>query len=233
MEQRHSKHPLLWSRLRVSVCQQPSASTFLATQNLQLHTITYGHGCWVCSMYVWHRQCLIWEQYYTLPTYLRDHRASSRPLLVWTSDICTCHVAPRSTSEHLQEERLDKSVWDSTWPILSHQRTPYPRMYVCTFIILALVREKCHKRPQKVAQVTVCLRSVICCVHWMSTSALSALLPQTRNGSDTILGKRARIVWSVSTLWISDLQFSQHCREQWTKVTPSLVRALYVYSKVC
>ena len=159
MEQRHSKRPLLWSWLRVSVCQQPSASTFLATQNLQLHTITYGHGCWVCSMYVWHRQCLIWEQYYTLPTYLRDHRASSRPLLVWTSDICTCHVAPRSTIEHLQEERLDKSVWDSTWPILSHQRTPYPRMYVCTFIILALVREKCHKRPQKVAQVTVCLRS--------------------------------------------------------------------------
>jgi len=45
--------------------------------------------------------------------------------------------------------------------------------------------------------------------------------------------KCARIVCSVSTLWLPDLHSSQHCREQWTGVTPSLVRALNIYSKVC
>ena len=48
-----------------------------------------------------------------------------------------------------------------------------------------------------------------------------------------ILGKGAHIVCSESSLWLLDLQSSPHCREQWTTVTPSLLRALNVYSKVC
>ena len=38
------------------------------------------------------------------------------------------------------------------------------------------------------------------CVHWMSTSALSEVLPRIRDRSNAILGKRTRIVCSVSSL---------------------------------
>ena len=41
-----------------------------------------------------------------------------------------------------------------------------------------------------------------------------------------------RIVFSVSSLWLNNLQSLKHCREQWTGVTPSLVRKLNFYSKV-
>ena len=42
------------------------------------------------------------------------------------------------------------------------------------------------------------------CVYWMSKWALSALLPRTRARNDAILEKRARIVCSVSSLWLPD-----------------------------
>ena len=41
-----------------------------------------------------------------------------------------------------------------------------------------------------------------------------------------------RIVCNVFSLWLINLQFLQHWREQWTGAMPSLVRTLNVYSKV-
>ena len=73
-----------------------------------------------------------------------------------------------------------------------------------------------HKRSQKVTQVTICHRSEHhdVFVVYMSTSA-SALLPQTRDKSDSNLWRHAVSV-GVLSLWLPDLQSSQHCREQRT-----------------
>ena len=49
----------------------------------------------------------------------------------------------------------------------------------------------------------------------MLSSALSALLPRTRDRSDANLWKRA-VLRSVFSLGLPDFQSSQHRREQWT-----------------
>ena len=64
----------------------------------------------------------------------------------------------------------------------------------------------------------------LCCVHWMSKSALLALLPQTRDRSDAKLGKGAVSLTACSVCAFLTCT-AQHCRELLTGVMPILVRA--------
>ena len=68
-------------------------------------------------------------------------------------------------------------------------------------------------------------------VHWMLTSALSALLPRTRDRSDANLGKRA-VSFAAYPVCVFPTYIPRSIREQWTGATPSLVRKLNGYSKV-
>ena len=105
-------------------------------------------------------------------------------------------------------------------------------IYIGGYFLGSRVREKATNTSDSPTSRHLSSFRASHCVHWMSISALSEVLPRIRDRSDANLGKRARIVCSVSSLWLPDLQSSQHCQEQWTGVTSSLARALNVYSKV-
>ena len=94
---------------------------------------------------------------------------------------------------------------------------------------LALVREKSDERRQNVTQVAVChLSEHYAVIIWMSTSALSTILLRTRDRSDVILEKRARIVCSVSSYNLCTT--AENNRQE---LCQNLVRALNCLFKVC
>ena len=84
------------------------------------------------------------------------------------------------------------------------------------------VQENPTERPQKVAQVDVCHRSEHRSVHWTSHQLCAHYC----------LG--AMLTWENAPYCLQHVQARdislQHCREQLTGVTPSLVKTLNVYS---
>ena len=75
---------------------------------------------------------------------------------------------------------------------------PFGNIYIGGLFLGSREGEK-RQRPQNATQVAVCHCSEHHAVHWMSISALSALLPRTRDRSAIVLGKCGRIVCGVSS----------------------------------
>ena len=76
---------------------------------------------------------------------------------------------------------------------------PFGNIKLLVAIFLALMRAKVTETSECRTSPHLSLFWTLRCVHWMSTSELFTLLPQTRDRSAVVLGKCVRIVCGMSS----------------------------------